>query len=292
MKRISFFIVIVALLANVAGAEVKKKTIKSVADNEPHAVAVQLSDFDNAVNAFYNDDYATAIAALNKHLKKHPNDAYGWTCMAAIQSDCDNISDAVKSIKKARECRLDENDATMLNWMYFTQSSVDLQIGDTISAINDLNNAIKCDATDVDSYMRLGNTYKRMRNYDMAMVNYGLAVQHNPKEVEGYLGLGTVSGSLGKRKDAIKAYTMAIKLEPDVAESYALRAVEYYNDWDFKNAAKDVISALDLDRENARALWVLEYLKQNEDADKDLQKEFNNKAKKSKDNSWLQFIEK
>lgn len=282
---------LVAMLATVAGAEsVKKKTIKAVVPKAQQTQNVILSDFDNAINAFFNDDYNTAFTAINNHLKKNSNDPFGWTCLAAIQGECDNDAEALKAIKKARECKITQNDPNMLNWMYFTQSSVYLQLKDTTNAIEALNKAIKSVPEDVDSYMRLGNIYKKMREYDLAMVNYGLAVQHNPKEVEGYLGLGTVAGSLGKRKDSIKAYTMAIKLEPDVAESYALRAVEYYNDWDYKNAAKDVISALELDRENARALWILEYLKQEPDAAKDLQKEFKNKAKKSKDNTWLNFI--
>lgn len=293
MKRIALFIMLVAVLATVAGAEsVKKKTIKSVnpQQQQQQVTNVQLSDFDNAINAFFNDDYNTAFNSINKHLKKNPNDPFAWTCLAAIQGDCDNDAEALKAINKARSCPITKNDPSLLNWMYFTQSSVDLQLQDTTNAINDLKKAIECVPSDVDSYMRLGNIYKRQKEYDLAMVNYGMAVQYNPKEVEGYLGLGTVAGSSGKRKDAIKAYTMAIKLEPDVAESYALRAVEYFNDWDYKNAAKDVISALELDRENARALWILEYLKQEPDAAKDLQKEFKNKAKKSKDNTWLNFI--
>lgn len=287
---------IVAVLTTIAGAEVKKKTIKSI--NTPQqpqqqlqAANVAATDFDNAVNAYYYDDLNTAMTYINKHLKAHPNDALGWTCQAAIYSDGDNDDEALKALDKANKCKIDQSDPSLLHWMYFTQSSVYLQTKDYQSAINVLNKAVECDPTDVDTYMRLGNTYKRLKEYDLAMVNYGLAVQYNPKEVEGYLGLGTVAGSLKKRKDAIKAYTMAIKLEPDVAESYALRAVEYYNDWDYKNSVKDVISALERDQENARALWVLDNLKQNEHAAKDLQKEFNNIAKKSKDNSWLKYIE-
>lgn len=292
MKRISFLIIIVAIIANVAGAEVKKKSINSMKDPQSQEKMVNMSYFDQAMYAYYYDDYSTALVAINQHLKQHPNDPYGWTCLAAIKSDSDYDSEALKAIKKAQECHIDQNNPEMLNWMYFTQSSVHLQAQDTVNAINDLKMALKYNPADVDSYMRLGNIYKRMRLFDEAMVNYGMAVQYKRDEVEGYLGLGTVAGSLGKREDAIKAYTMAIKFEPDVAESYALRAVEYYNDWDFKNSAKDVISALELDRENARALWILEYLKQNEDATKDLEKEFKNKAKKSKDNSWLKFIER
>ena len=288
MKRIAILIMLVALISGAAsGASVRKKTVRGTRAEQP--AAAPASDFDQALEAYCNDDLATASTAIDRHLKSHPNDAYGWTCLAAINSELDNDHQALQAIEKARACHLDQNDAAMLNWMYFTQSTVHLQTQDTISAIEDLNMALKCDNKDVDSYMRRGNIFKRLRRFDEAMVDYGMAVQLSPKEVEGYLGLGTVAGSLGKRKDAIKAFSMAIKLEPDVAECYALRAVEYYNDWDYSKAVKDVITALELEKDNTRALWVLEYLKR--DAPEVVQKEFNNKAKKTKDPSWLEIIE-
>ena len=206
-----------------------------------------------------------------------------------LQCQTDRDAEAEKSIAKARKCAVTDDDPEMLNWMYYTQSTIYLHQQDTVRAIEALNNAVKYDPTDVECYMRLGNIYKRQREYDLAMVNYGLAVQYDRNNVEGYLGLGTVAGSLKKREDAIKAYTMAIKLRPEFAECYALRAVEYYNDWEYGKAMDDIISALELEQDNARALWVLEYIKETapEEATKALQK----KAKKSKDNSWLKLLD-
>ena len=294
MKKITILFLLVALTAGLASAEVKKKGIKSMSAKQQeqqanNAQATDYTDFDRAMHAFVNDDLSTALNAINRHLKLNPNDAYGWTCLAAIQSERDNDAEALKALKKAKACRIEDNDPETLNWMYFTQSSVCLAAKDTIGAIDALNKAVECMPGDVDSYMRLGNIYKMQREYDLAMVNYGLAVQYKRDEVEGYLGLGTVAGSLGKHQDAIKAFTMAIKFEPDVAESYALRAVEYYNEYENELAAKDVISAFELENDNIRAKWILEYLKR--DAMEEIQKVFKDKAKKSKDNSWLKYLE-
>lgn len=292
MKRIALFIMVVAVLATVAGAETKKKTIKSMSkqqEQKQQVASTQMTDYDWAVEYCYHEDFDNALTYINKHLKKNPNDPYGWTCLAAIQCQTDRDAEAEKSIAKARKCAVTDDDPEMLNWMYYTQSTIYLHQQDTVRAIEALNNAVKYDPTDVECYMRLGNIYKRQREYDLAMVNYGLAVQYDRNNVEGYLGLGTVAGSLKKREDAIKAYTMAIKLRPEFAECYALRAVEYYNDWEYGKAMDDIISALELEQDNARALWVLEYIKETapEEATKALQK----KAKKSKDNSWLKLLD-
>ena len=67
-----------------------------------------------------------------------------------------------------------------------------------------------------------------------------------------------------------------------------MRATDYYNDWDYDKAVKDVISALERDKDHSQALYVLEHLK--ESAPKDVEKRFKEKAKKTKDPSWLDLI--
>ncbi len=290
MKRIALFIMLVAVLAT-AGAETKKKTIKSM--GKPQATQQQVAtapetDYDRAVEACYHENFDEALTYINRHLKQNPKDPFGWTCLAAIQCQTDRNAEAEKSIAKAQKCAVNETDPELLNWLYYTQSTVYLHQEDTEKAIKALNKAVEVLPGDVDCYMRLGNIYKKMREYDLAMVNYGLAVQYDRNNVEGYLGLGTVAGSLKKRDDAIKAYTMALKLRPEFAECYALRAVEYYNGQDYDKAMDDIISALELERDNARALWVLEYVKYY--APECAEKALKDKAKKSKNNWWLDLL--
>lgn len=289
MKRISLFIMLVAVLATVAGAETKKKTLKSMSTpQQEQQVTVQSTYYDRAIEACYHERFDEALTYINRYLKQYPNDPYALTCLAAIQCQTNRDADAEKTIAKARKYAVNEGDPEMLNWMYYTQSTIYLHQCDTVRAINALNEAVEALPGDVDCYMRLGNIYKKQREYDLAMVNYGLAVQYDRNNVEGYLGLGTVAGSLKKRENAIKAFTMAINLQPDFAECYALRAVEYYNDWEYEKAMDDIISALELENDNARAKWVLEYVK--EVAPEAAEKALRNKAKKSKDNSWLELL--
>ena len=283
MKRIIIFIMLLATIAHAADAKsVKKRYVKKAAAT---AQVSTRADLDKGIDAYNNDDLTTALSSINKYVAGNPDDAYGWAYLAAIKSDLEEPHEALEAMERARECKIDESDTYMLNWMHYTRSSIHLQLRDTLSAIDDLNMALRFDKEDADSYLRRGNLYRQLRRYDEAMADFGYLVQINPKEVEGYLGLGIVAGNLKKRKDAIKAYTMAAKLEPTLAEPYAMRAVEYFNDWDYDNAARDVISALERDKDNAKALWVLEYLKR--DAPQELEKQLKAKAKKTKDPTWL-----
>lgn len=288
MKRITILLILAALLSVSAGAlSIEKKSIRKIAKKTQ---VVNGSNYQKAMDAYDRDDLTTAALYMKKHLDKNPNDAESWAMLGGIYGEAGMSTEALKAIDRARQCRISDNDTELLNWLYFTRSGVNLQLSDTIAAIEDLNMALRYDKTDVDSYFRRANIFKRMRRFDEALVDYGMVVQYEPKEIQGYLGIGTVSGSLKDRDAAIKAYTKAIELAPDSGEPYALRAVEHYNNWDFEKAAKDVVSALELENDNTRALWILEHLKQNEDATKDLEKVFKNKAKKTKDPSWLDLI--
>lgn len=285
MKRTFLFLMLVALLAAMPA---EAKTVKKVARKAKAKQTATVSDLTKGVEALNNEDYATASNLLNKYTAAFPTDANGWVYLAALKSDLDQPEEALAAMDKARQCRIDENNADFLNYLYYTRSTINLQLNDTLSAIEDLNMALRYNDKDFDCYVRRGNLYKRLNRLDEAMVDYGYMVQLNKNYVEGYLGLGTIAGKQGKRKDAIKAYSMAIKLEPDLADPYAMRAVEYYNDWDYSKAAKDVIEALERDKDNARALWLLQYLQK--DAPDAVQKEFKAKAKKTKDPSWLDLI--
>ncbi len=283
MKRISIFIMLLALLAGAVSA----KSVKKIARVKKTVVSTR-ADLDKGVEAYSNEDLSTALNYIDKYVKGNPDDAYGWAYLAAIKSDLDQPGDALEAMERARECKIDPSDTYMLNWMHYTRSTIHLQLKDTISAIEDLNMALRFDDKDFDCYVRRGNLYRKLHRYDEAMVDYGYMVQLNPKFVEGYLGIGTIADSQGKRKDAIKAYSMAIKLEPELADPYAMRATDYYNDWDYEKATKDVISALERDKDNARALYVLRHLKE---ADlKTVEKLFKAKAKKTGDPTWLDII--
>ena len=293
MRRITILLILAALLVAPASAlSVKKKSIRKLSQDPQIATLKSTSDYEKAIEAYEKDDYETAEEYMSKHLKKNPNHITGWAYMSAIYSEDGYPSDALEAIDHARSLITNEDDTELLNWIYFTRSTIHMQLKQQEEAIEDLNKALMYDKTDVDSYFRSANIYKKMKRYDEAMVDYGMVVQYEPKEVDGYLGLGTVAGSLEKRKDAIKAFTKAIALSPEEAEPYALRAVEYYNDWDYKKSAEDVINALERDPENNRALWVLGYLKSNEDAIKDVTKVFKNKAKKSNNSKWLDLLKK
>ena len=276
------------LLAIVASAPAQTKSVRKKAHKATTERVSNPNDLTQGIEAYNNEDYATALTLLNRYTQATPDNAYGWAYLAALKSDIDQPAEALEAMERARECKIDPSDTYMLNWMHYTRSTIHLQLRDTLSAIEDLNMALRFDDKDFDCYVRRGNLYKRLNRLDEAMVDYGYMVQLNPKYVEGYLGLGTIAGKQGKRKDAIKAYSMAINLEPELAEPYSMRAVEYYNDWDYDKAVKDVISALERDKDNARALWLIGYLKQ--DASKELQKHFKDKAKKTKDPTWLDII--
>lgn len=263
---------------------VRKKSIKRLGDGT-QTTAVAGNAFKQIIDAYDAEDLGTANQIVKNYLKKNPNDAVGWAYQAIIQSEMGKSSEALRSMNKAKDLGIVDRDG---NWFYYTRADINLEVGDTLAAIDDLTMALKFDDKDTDTYYQRAHLYRKIHMYDEAMVDYGYLVQLDPKEVEGYLGIGAIASAQNKRDDAIKAFSMAIKLHPEDADNYAYRATEYFNAYDYENSTKDVVSALEIDRSNKRALWVLNYLK--EYALDDVQKIFKKKAKKTKDNYWLDIL--
>ena len=284
MKRSIFIVILAAIMALPSFAlSVRKKSIKRLGDGTQTQVSGNA--FKQIVDAYDANDLGTANELIRSYLKKNSNDAVGWAYQAIIQSELGNSREALKSMNKAKDLGVLDRDP---NWFYYTRADINLEVGDTLSAIDDLTNALKYDPKDTDTYYQRAHLYRKLHMYDEAMVDYGYLVQLDPKEVEGYLGIGAIASAQNKREDAIKAFGMAIKLHPEDADNYALRATEYFNAYDYENSTKDVVSALEIDRGNKRALWVLNYLK--EYAPDDVLKIFKKKAKKTKDNFWLDVL--
>ena len=63
---------LVAVLASVAGAETKKKTIKSMSkqqEQQQQVTNAQMTDYDWAVEYCYHEEFDKALTYINKHLK-------------------------------------------------------------------------------------------------------------------------------------------------------------------------------------------------------------------------------
>src|SRR5271169_6228943 len=63
-------------------------------------------------------------------------------------------------------------------------------------------------------------------NYEKAASVFQEIVKTSPRNAEAWRGLGSASGSLGRREEAIAAYQRAIDINPD-SETFVLLGIQY-----------------------------------------------------------------
>jgi tetratricopeptide (TPR) repeat protein len=70
-------------------------------------------------------------------------------------------------------------------------------------------------------YVHLGSAHFERGNYDMAINNYKKAIYLAPSlSSKAYSNLGNVYGTLGRDKEAIKAYSQAVRINPSNDSAY------------------------------------------------------------------------
>ena len=76
-----------------------------------------------------------------------------------------------------------------------------------------------------ETYFLRGNAFYDLGLYDLAIANYGEAIQHKPDYANAYYNRGVVKGKLGRNFAAISDYDHVIQLKPNYANAYHMRGV-------------------------------------------------------------------
>ncbi len=107
------------------------------------------------------------------------------------------------------------------------------------------------------TYVNRGIIYAAMEEYQLAMQNYGAAIDLGPKTGEVYVNLGNIYLLAQKFDSAIQQYTIAIELTlaKDHIAHYN-RGMAYENNLEFDNAEADYRKAIELSPE-----WFLPQLR-------------------------------
>ena len=118
---------------------------------------------------------------------------------------------------------------------YMAIGTYDLQHGEVRQAIEQFEKAIAL--TDhaaqknlwlrETTFARLGSAYRQLGEFEPARASFQKALEINPKDAQAWLALGIVTAQAGDPRDAVSAYSEAVKMQPsDVGYLLLARALE------------------------------------------------------------------
>ena len=100
------------------------------------------------------------------------------------------------------------------------------------------------------------NTFRSKEDAEKEIALYTAGVTLNPKMVENYIKRGNAYSYIGEYDKAIADYSEAIKLKPDYAEAYSNRAKAYLKKVDFDKAIEDYTKAIELNPQDVDAYYM------------------------------------
>ena len=125
-------------------------------------------------------------------------------------------------------CSCSEKNKTASEWLEKEKALWNgKQYTDPKKAIEYLNNAIKLQPNNAETYTHRGDAYYNLGQYQQAIENYNKAIGLKQDYAKAYNDRGGTYINLGQYQQAIEDFNKAIRLQPDSADAYSNRGVAY-----------------------------------------------------------------
>jgi len=151
----------------------------------------------------------------------------------------------------------DMNEAIKMNpkliRAYFGRGVCRFEQQDFKSAEEDINKFIETDKTTAVAYNYLGGCRFMQKDFKGALENYEMVVKLDPKYPDIYTNLGMMKHYMKDLKGAVEAYNKALEIDPNNSTAYNNRGGAKLNQGDSKGALEDFNKAISLKQDYADA---------------------------------------
>jgi len=147
--------------------------------------------------------------------------------------------------------------------------------GDYLGAIEDCNQSINLDPSNVQSYINRGGAKGQLGNHRGDIEDQTVAIQLNPNNSTAYINRGVAKKDLGNLRDAFAEYDKAIELDPGNAFAYTNRCLVKDMLGDDLGAINDCDQAIKINPKMAEAYDTRGSAKANMGKNKEALEDFN-----------------
>ncbi len=153
------------------------------------------NEIKNILNLFNQKQFQKAKAIALNTLNKE-NDPQIYLILGMIQSELNEVDDAIESIRKS----------------------------------------IKIKPINPDAYNNLGTIFNKIKNYDDAILNYKKAIENKNNYFQAYFNLGNSLSAKGLKEEAKKNYLKSIEINPEYYEANLNLGIIYHDEYLYDKA--------------------------------------------------------
>lgn len=230
-----------------------KKIILSFAIAVTGVVAVFAQDnikrpdsynYQSGIDAYYQEDYQKSMDFFDKELEQNPKNGYAMLWEAYIYDKYEKYGQAMSSVNQALKF-IPKKDKEWVAMSYGLRASVQCELGDSIKALNDYDQAFKVYPKSDYIYDKCNILHAQQKYAEIdAEIKKAMALDENNAVTWVYVGRN--EDAKGNYATAIEKYSYAVKLDPNYSSAYSFRASTYMTMHKYKEACQDAISALSI----------------------------------------------
>lgn len=205
-------------------------------------------NYNRAVEELQKENYKSAMEYFDAELMDNPKNgwAIGWE--GWVNAKYGNYGDALEQLDKAIKL-LPKKDFSFVASMYATKAQVNLQLEDTLSAIQNYETAMSLAPDNVNYIIDHCNIFFDRENYvecekDVKKMHIAL-----PNSALVYTYDGRNKHAQKQYDMAIEKYSHAVKLDNGYSSAYSFRAESYLTMGKYSEAAQDVVKALSINHD-------------------------------------------
>lgn len=207
---------------------------------------------------YWNKDDAKCMEWLRKEIDECPKNGYAYYRLSALLRKSGEWGEALTMANKGLE--LLKKDKEWGPYTYLERAEVYLGLGDSLTALQDMNAMLRMSPDDTDLLQSRGNLLYELHRYDEAAVDFNSFIKQSPGSTYGYMALGRNAMEQDDLEEAIRQFTYCTKLSPSYGQAYAFRAEVYAKQHKWREAVDDVITCLQNNQSENKAFRVMETL--------------------------------
>lgn len=167
---------------------------------------------DRALIAKINGDNEKAQKVFTNMLEMFPEDYEASIWLSLLENNGDQLGKS----RSYLETELSENsDSVKRPILLRLLADMDVAAGDSNSAMEKYEKALKINSSDFRSYNGLGELYFSMGNRQAALQCFQKAMELHPYSAEVFNNIGVLLAQTGKRDDATKCFQKALSFMPN-----------------------------------------------------------------------------